>query len=351
MAVLQGYGFNGFGQFSLSLLKELWNNGNKIEIKGDVQPCLCSENAETILILPSLPNKVIVSSTWDAIYLYITCQYYTGSYTSSKWLLPLKTITETYCTTPNDMIDKVWELPNGNLAVSTTLGHHIISQNNGEYKVVQSTVNDYWKFSNNQCYCLTSEGHLFQSDINIQLLYPAIPMKGKIKRVSVGSDHAVLLTETQMLYSYGLGTHGQLGTGDLLPRDHPCLIEALAGLNITHISSGYWHSLALSQFGDIYSWGWNKDGQLGHTPNEIIVPIPYLIERIEDNVMFKTISCGTRHSSGVTNNGHCYMWGWNKYKQTGTVLSDCIYTPQIICSNVNNILCFGWNSFIVKNNF
>ena len=29
------------------------------------------------------------------------------------------------------------------------------------------------------------------------------------------------------------------------------------------LASGGWHNLALTESGDVYSWGWNESGQLG----------------------------------------------------------------------------------------
>lgn len=40
-------------------------------------------------------------------------------------------------------------------------------------------------------------------------------------------------------------------------------MAALAGIKIIKIKAGGWHSLALSEHGDLYAWGWNDTGQLG----------------------------------------------------------------------------------------
>ena len=42
-----------------------------------------------------------------------------------------------------------------------------------------------------------------------------------------------------------------------------CLAEALGGLEVVGVAAGLAHTVACTDSGDVYSWGWNADGQLG----------------------------------------------------------------------------------------
>lgn len=42
-----------------------------------------------------------------------------------------------------------------------------------------------------------------------------------------------------------------------------CLAEALGGLKVVGVAAGLAHTVACMDSGDVYSWGWNADGQLG----------------------------------------------------------------------------------------
>lgn len=42
----------------------------------------------------------------------------------------------------------------------------------------------------------------------------------------------------------------------------PRLLEALQGLRMAEVAAGGWHSVCVSETGDIYIWGWNESGQL-----------------------------------------------------------------------------------------
>ena len=92
-------------------------------------------------------------------------------------------------------------------------------------------------------------------------------------------------------------SRGQLGHGDLLTRDSPTLVESLAGLPVTCISAGGWHSTASIKWGDLYTWGWNESGQLGIPHSEGVKTEPKLVEDIENVV---SVSCGSRHTVALT---------------------------------------------------
>nr|XP_020033003.1 RCC1 domain-containing protein 1 isoform X3 [Castor canadensis] len=58
------------------------------------------------------------------------------------------------------------------------------------------------------------------------------------------------------------GRHGQLGHGTLEAELEPRPLEALQGLPMAEVAAGGWHSVCVSDTGDIYVWGWNESGQL-----------------------------------------------------------------------------------------
>ncbi|CAK9300204.1 unnamed protein product [Gordionus sp. m RMFG-2023] len=166
----------------------------------------------------------------------------------------------------------------------------------------------------------------------------------KVKDISIGKEHILLLTDNLNLYSYGNSRHGELGIGDCQSSDKLYLIDALSGLNIVKISAGGWHNIVLTDTGDIYTWGWNLNGQLGlsdscefcqsefqkfteiannknkrkHASNIQCLPHPIIIGDDDENeVIVKDIACGSQHTIVLTDNDVLYSWGWNKYGQIG----------------------------------
>jgi alpha-tubulin suppressor-like RCC1 family protein len=78
---------------------------------------------------------------------------------------------------------------------------------------------------------------------------------------------AVLTNDTDSnLYMCGHGKGGRLGTGDERTRYNLTCVDnpALAGKRIVTVALGLNHTLALSEQGEIFSWGSNGFGQLGY---------------------------------------------------------------------------------------
>lgn len=192
-----------------------------------------------------------------------------------------------------------------------------------------------------------------------KFIYSAIPFDARVDEVSCGKEHVLMLNkEHGTVYSFGLGSRGQLGHGQVNPEKTPKRIEALAGIRIKQVASGGWHSLALSEFGDIYSWGWNECGQLGIScvPPEVPLSfymLPYIVEFPEE-CSVGCVGCGARHSVAVTSQpeGSVWTWGWGCYGQLGHGDGENKKTPTLvkyfenIDSRVSKITCGPWQTIV-----
>ena len=189
-------------------------------------------------------------------------------------------------------------------------------------------------------------------------LFSSIQLAVKIDEVSCGKEHVLLLNKMSgHVLSFGLGSRGQLGHGRVDPERAPQIVEALAGICIKEIAAGGWHSLALSDIGDIYAWGWNKQGQLGITclPPEVpqtFYMLPYIIEFPYECIV-DHIACGARHSGAVTSNATCvWTWGWGQYGQLGHGDTLDKTTPtvvkyfQSVDGKILNIVCGPWQTIV-----
>ena len=104
---------------------------------------------------------------------------------------------------------------------------------------------------------LADSGKAFLFDIvNGQL--SNVLSEHSIVSVSAGQEHILLLTEDGQVLSYGKGSRGQLGHGNLddIVEGFAVPVEALEGVPCKAITAGGWHSMALSETGDVYVWGW-----------------------------------------------------------------------------------------------
>ena len=97
-------------------------------------------------------------------------------------------------------------------------------------------------------------------------------------RISLGRLHGVGLTETGEVFSWGSNTCGRLGHGDSCSAGAakagrgvrpPDRIDALKAVSLIQVAAGDAHTLALTGSGRVFAWGNNSEGQLGqaHTMN------------------------------------------------------------------------------------
>jgi len=131
--------------------------------------------------------------------------------------------------------------------------------------------------------------------------------------VATGLDHSLALSEDGRVWTWGFGGNGQLGHGDCNHSTIPREIEMLRGLNVIQVSGGWSHSAAVTQEGELWVWGGGENGQLGlgsHALSDVggYVCSPTLLE-IGDPVQVTQISLGRVHSACVTSDGALYTWG------------------------------------------
>ncbi|XP_052705241.1 RCC1 domain-containing protein 1-like isoform X1 [Crassostrea angulata] len=230
-----------------------------------------------------------------------------------------------------------------------------------------------------------------------------------VSEISCGKEHALILTNSGDVYSCGGGSRGQLGLGHVETREQPCLVEDLTGVRMKCVGAGGWHSMAISELGDLYVWGWNESGQLGlpcrnistqsppaeerhryqlaspepadkatgtwftcvHLENTVsgqceahiqrVGPIqvqsePTILDFGEDVTLVK-VAGGARHSAVVTGEGHLLTTGWNDYGQLchEDVLSrDYFQSVDYFLQHrrtVKGVFCGPWSTIVLCQNY
>lgn len=179
-----------------------------------------------------------------------------------------------------------------------------------------------------------------------------------IVEFSVGLGHFVALSDTGALWNWGNAGRSEVA-GDanevraMAVCDTPQRVEFFDDLPciILKVVCGGWHTLALTSDGDIYSWGWNESGQLGHGTAIGSKSDPYPIElgSAQDPVI--DIAAGSRHSVALLKSGQVYSWGRNKEGQVGLEANkELSAAPQQIEKSWDGtaikIKCTKWASII-----
>ena len=129
----------------------------------------------------------------------------------------------------------------------------------------------------------------------------------KWSSVSAGMDFSTAITEEGELYAWGNNEKAQVGNGTLVNKLVPTKIGDTE-LKWNSVSSGGYHTLAITDDGDLYVWGYNTNGQLGLGHKSAIIPTP---TKVDIDLKWKQVSAGRGQSYGITDDGDLYAWGSN----------------------------------------
>ncbi|KHN38378.1 Putative E3 ubiquitin-protein ligase HERC1 [Glycine soja] len=131
-----------------------------------------------------------------------------------------------------------------------------------------------------------------------------------VQNIACGGRHAALVTKQGEIFSWGEEAGGRLGHGvdsDVL---HPKLIEALSNTNIELVACGEYHTCAVTLSGDLYTWGNGtyNCGLLGHG-NQVSHWVPKRVNGPLEGIHVSYISCGPWHTAVVTSAGQLFTFG------------------------------------------
>jgi len=128
-----------------------------------------------------------------------------------------------------------------------------------------------------------------------------------VRQIACGSGHTVVLTTNGQVYTWGRGDDGRLGHGDNGWKYVPRLAQSLTGQVMMQVTCGSYHTAAVANNGDLYTWGGGMYGKLGHG-NETGHSIPRRVEALVGTGVAQ-IACGSRHTAIITTSGALYTWG------------------------------------------
>ncbi len=126
-----------------------------------------------------------------------------------------------------------------------------------------------------------------------------------MKQVACGACNTAIVTETGQVWTWGEGLEGNMGShgdhSDPSKKQTPRIVEKLEMAFIVQVACGGAHTVAVTDNGMIYSWGYNKYGQLGinsrtnaKEPRKLM-PGP----QAGNERSFRQVSCGHNHTLAI----------------------------------------------------
>lgn len=131
----------------------------------------------------------------------------------------------------------------------------------------------------------------------------SVLLDAPIKNIAAGINFSLAVTEAGEVYSWGSNTAGQLGIGTTARQLKPVRVENLPV--ITQVATSQFHALALDENGKVWAWGLNGSGQLGDGSYQDSSN-PAQVQNISN---IKKVGTGYRMSWALDNDGKVWVWG------------------------------------------
>jgi RCC1 and BTB domain-containing protein len=158
--------------------------------------------------------------------------------------------------------------------------------------------------------------------------------------IRCGAYHSLVLASSGEVYAWGANYFGQIGNGCNKNQLTPIKLNGFNGERVVMISCGFVHSMALTECGHVYGWGYNGFGQLGigNTVNSNEQKFVLVTDQSKCNYLIeKIISCGTHHSLLLSSDGYIYVFGRNQFGELGNQNEENELSPYKINSETKFI--------------
>lgn len=131
-----------------------------------------------------------------------------------------------------------------------------------------------------------------------------------VHQISCGVRHLALVTRQGEVFTWGEESGGRLGHGIDKNFSRPRLVESLAINIIDFVACGEYHSCAVSTTGDLFTWGdgAHNAGLLG-LGTDVSHWIPKRVNGPLEGLQVFSVACGTWHTALATSNGKLFTFG------------------------------------------
>ena len=135
----------------------------------------------------------------------------------------------------------------------------------------------------------------------------------RFEALSAGARHNCALTSEGLAWCWGDNGQGQLGNGSLTSSPMPQDVHSTPDFRLASVAAGGSHSCGVRPDGIVFCWGAGQFGQLGSggrtlvgNPTEVGV------------ALFREVVAGNAHSCGVARSLGALCWGLNVFGQLDT---------------------------------
>jgi len=210
-----------------------------------------------------------------------------------------------------------------------------------------------WGFGSNRSLNLGMRKEITQVDVPARVKSLRDLDLVQVSCAKSGHAHCLALTQKGEVYSFGTSHCGALGVGDIT-QTSPIRLELTEKIAIHQVAAGVKHSILVTQQGALYAFGENSQGQLGigrrkENDRRWITPFrntPQLITKLTN---VKSVVAGDCHNAAIAND-RLYTWGANSDGQLGlSSVADEFEPTDTGLTNIESVACGSNHTLIVSN--
>lgn len=173
-----------------------------------------------------------------------------------------------------------------------------------------------------------------------------------VHHIACGVRHAALVTRQGEVFTWGEESGGRLGHGVGKDAIHPCFVESLAGSNVDMVACGEFHTCAVTMAGELYTWGdgTHHAGLLGNG-TDVSHWIPKRISGTLEGLQVASVTCGPWHTALVTTTGQLFTFGDGTFGVLGHGNRESLFYPREVESlsglRTLSVACGVWHTAAV----
>ncbi|RAL51867.1 hypothetical protein DM860_010585 [Cuscuta australis] len=173
-----------------------------------------------------------------------------------------------------------------------------------------------------------------------------------VHQIACGVRHIALVTRQGEVFTWGEEAGGRLGHGVEKDFSRPHLVEFLAVTSVDFVACGEHHTCAVSQSGDLYTWGngSHNAGILGRR-TDVSHWIPKRVSGALEGLQVLSVACGTWHSALATINGKLFTFGDGTFGVLGHGNRESVPYPKEVQSlnglKTIKVACGIWHTVAI----
>ncbi len=158
---------------------------------------------------------------------------------------------------------------------------------------------NYWNWGYNAAGQL-GDGTTTDSAVPVQVRLPDVVRQVFQGGSGPANGQSVAILENGSVWAWGDNTRGQLGDGTRISSDVPVPVDVPSGTSFVEVVSGGYSSYGIDRFGHLWSWGDNRNGQLGRAsgPGAETRPVPVGIQATQVSSTANNVAGFSREGRG-----------------------------------------------------